>query len=624
MSEKEKIEALFNGFIKEGYDSNSKINQTELVQYLNNNSSEGKFDEVISNKLFQILNFDSENLISIKDFISGYIQFEEDIRNNVEELNIKLKKFQKEYDELVEKCKKYKEEKINSEGLCENAKISGEITDIDIQKKMKGIKEIIIKVIFNDKSEEFHFQLGDINNKEIDNKKFEFKPTSRKDYFEFIMQGLNNKDKIFDIGRKVFPLTDVDQEEYLVKIIVPEIENEEKIAAYINAKIILYWNDYKEYEKQKIKIQKKLNKLMIAVNKANNYLKKIREILGRLSNNNINWNDDFNNEKINIKEEDNQEKNYTLEFNNQKSIKLEVEFNNIKEIKMPEMRNQFELNKIKIKQKNEENQEQIVQEEENYEEENQEMMNQEEMNQEEMNQENMNQEEINQEEMNQEEINQEELANQEDHREIKVNENEVELTNEDNQRFMGITEGININKYSYNNINYVENQQQTSENKEIIERNEDRYSSEEALIRQSINKEISTQNILPQIVQEKVNDVIYDKNVITLPVIYGETKVTYLKEGDALNFDITNLNEEQNNNNNNQISKKENYYEINQKQKDYGTKVKKIDDYAQVTEIQKQIKGEENYMEVISEYNNNFQGENTQEIGYEEYKTTTY
>ena len=135
MSEKEKIEALFNGFIKEGYDSNSKINQTELVQYLNNNSSEGKFDEVISNKLFQILNFDSENLISIKDFISGYIQFEEDIRNNVEELNIKLKKVQKEYDELVEKCKKYKEEKINSEGLCENAKIYGEITDIDIQKK---------------------------------------------------------------------------------------------------------------------------------------------------------------------------------------------------------------------------------------------------------------------------------------------------------------------------------------------------------------------------------------------------------------------------------------------------------------------------------------------------------
>ncbi len=618
MSEKEKIDALFKGFTKKGYDSNSKINQEELLQYLNDSSNEGKFDQILSNKLFQVLNFDSDKIISIKDFISGYIQFEEDVRINVEQLNKKLKEEQNKYDQLIEKSKKYKEEKMNSEGLSENAKIYGEITDIDIQKKIKNIKEIIIKVIFNDKSEEIHFKMGDMSSGEMNNKKFEFKPTSRKDYFEFIMQGLNSKDEIFEIGRKVFPLTDVDQEEYLVQIVVPEKKNDEKIAAYINAKIILYWNDYKEYEKQKIKIQKKLNKLMLAVNKANNYLKKIREIFERLSNNNINWNDDFNNEKINIKEEDNQEKNYTLEFNNQKSIKLEVEFNNIKEIKMPEMRNQFELNKIKIKQKNEENQEQIAQEEENYEEENKEMMNQEEMSQEEMNQENMNQEEINQEDMNQEEINQEELANQEDYREIKVNENEVELTNEDNQRFMGITEGININKYSYNNINYVENQQQTSENKEIIERNEDRYSSEEALIRQSINKEISTQNILPQIVQEKVNEVIYDKNIITLPVIYGKTKITYLKEGDALNFDITNLTEQNNiivnEEQNNQISQVQNY-----NQKKYGTKVTKIQDYAQVTELQKNIN-----MYLNQENENNLKGQNIQSIGFEEYKTTNY
>ena len=602
MSEKEKIDALFKGFTKKGYDSNSKINQEELLQYLNDSSNEGKFDQILSNKLFQVLNFDSDKIISIKDFISGYIQFEEDVRINVEQLNKKLKEEQNKYDQLIEKSKKYKEEKMNSEGLSENAKIYGEITDIDIQKKMKSIKEIIIKVIFNDKSEEIHFKMGDMSSGEMNNKKFEFKPTSRKDYFEFIMQGLNNKDEIFEIGRKVFPLTDVDQEEYLVQIVVPEIKNDEKIAAYINAKIILYWNDYKEYEKQKIKIQKKLNKLIIAVNKARDYLKKIREIFGKLSFNDNDNNkliaydnyetinsrkkDENNSININItQEEDNQEKNYTLEFNNQKNVKLEVEFNNIKEIKVPETRNQYQsdLNKEEIIQKEEENQEQI---------------NQQEINQEEMNQEQINQEQINQEEIIQEEINQEE------------------------------NEGIDMNEYNNkNNINYEENQEENiikSENKETIERNKELLSSEEAIIRQSINKEITTHNILPQIVQEKVNDVIYDKNVITLPVIYGETKVTYLKEGDALNFDITNLNEEQNNNNNNQISKKENYYEINQKQKDYGTKVKKIDDYAQVTEIQKQIKGEENYMEVISEYDNNFQGESTQEIGYEEYKTTTY
>ena len=222
MSEKEKIDALFKGFTKKGYDSNSKINQEELLQYLNDSSNEGKFDQILSNKLFQVLNFDSDKIISIKDFISGYIQFEEDVRINVEQLNKKLKEEQNKYDQLIEKSKKYKEEKMNSEGLSENAKIYGEITDIDIQKKIKNIKEIIIKVIFNDKSEEIHFKMGDMSSGEMNNKKFEFKPTSRKDYFEFIMQGLNSKDEIFEIGRQIFPLTDVDQEEYLVQIVVPE------------------------------------------------------------------------------------------------------------------------------------------------------------------------------------------------------------------------------------------------------------------------------------------------------------------------------------------------------------------------------------------------------------------
>ena len=55
---------------------------------------------------------------------------------------------------------------------------------------------------------------------------------------------------------------------------------------------------------------------MIEVYKSNDYLKKSREIFGKLSNNNIDLNSDFNKEKINtrknnnIKEENNQEKNY--------------------------------------------------------------------------------------------------------------------------------------------------------------------------------------------------------------------------------------------------------------------------------------------------------------------------
>ena len=255
--QKAKIDSLFKGFANDEYNPSNKLDQTELIKYLNTHSSSGKYEEVLSNKLFQVLSFDSDNKISIIDFISGYLQFEEDIKKNAEKLNIKLSEKQKTYDELVEKCKRYKEEQLNSEGLSENAKVSGEITEVDIKRKLKGIKEIIIKVIFNDKKEEFHFQIGDINNSQMEHKKFEFKPTSRKDHFEFIMQGLNDKDKSFDIGSKVFPLTDVDtQEEYLVQIVVPEIDDEEKIAAYIKAKIILYWSNINitKYKESKRKI----------------------------------------------------------------------------------------------------------------------------------------------------------------------------------------------------------------------------------------------------------------------------------------------------------------------------------------------------------------------------------
>ena len=165
------------------------------------------------------------------------------------------------------------------------------------------------EVVFNDKNKEFHFKLGDNNKDDIEFKKFEFKPTSRKDHFEFIMKGITNKDKIFEIGRKVFPLNDVQSsEEYLVQIEVPEIEDEEKIAAYINAKIILYWNDI-SYEQRKKNMEIKINKLNVAITKAEEYLRKLKEIYGE-------------NTKTKNKKQVHKKKSYIVEFNNTKEVLL--------------------------------------------------------------------------------------------------------------------------------------------------------------------------------------------------------------------------------------------------------------------------------------------------------------
>ena len=348
---KAKIDSLVTGFTNDGYKSTNRIGQRELLEFLNKRTSTGLFDQILSEKLFQVLNLDHMSTLSVEELINGFLQFEEDIKRNAELFNMKLNQEQEIYANLEEQCRRYKSEKLNSEGLCENAKVYGEITDIDIKKKLEGIKEIIIKLIYNEKSEELHFKIGDINSNEMLNKSFEFKPTSRKDHFEFIMKGINDRNQIFDIGSKVFPLTDVNShEEYLVQIVVPELDNEEEVAAYIHAKIVLYWSDYKFYEKQRKKAESKLKKLTSAMNKAADYLRKIREIYGDLTKKKPDLIVDFNNEKLmqrkgtRLNVNFNNEKEamapggkYMVEFNNQREIKrssapIRVEFNNSKEV----------------------------------------------------------------------------------------------------------------------------------------------------------------------------------------------------------------------------------------------------------------------------------------------------
>ena len=335
---KAKIDSLVAGFFNTGYKSTSNINQSELIQFLNRRSSSGKFDPIISGKLFEVLSLDAMSTITVEEFINGFLQFEEEIQKNAEDFSIKLSKEEEIFSQIENDFKKYKES-LTADGLCENAKVSGEITEIDIQKKLEGIKEIIIKIIYNEKNEELHFKMGDISSNELEHKTFEFKPTSRKDHFEFIMKGINDRNQEFDIGKKIFDLSDINShEEYLVQIVVPEIDNEEIIAAFIKAKIVVFWSDYKKYEKQKKKAENKLKKLTIAKNKAEEYLKKIREIYGDLVKKQPDLIVDFNNEKLmqrkgaklnvnfnNTKEVEAPGSNYVVEFNNQKEVLIKQE-----------------------------------------------------------------------------------------------------------------------------------------------------------------------------------------------------------------------------------------------------------------------------------------------------------
>lgn len=380
-----KMDSLFDGFSKLGYKPNDNIGQNEILRFLNSRTSTGNFDPILSAKLFQILQLDQMSTISVSDFVNEYLQFEEEIKKNAELFIKNLNHEQENYSNLLEEFGKYKAEELNSEGMSENAKIFGEITDIDIKRKLEGIKEIIIKIIYNKDSKEIHFKIGDIHSSNLKHQSFKFKPTSRKDHFEFIMKGVNDKNHIFDIGSKVFPLNDVNShDEYYIHIVVPEIDNEQEVAAYIHAKIVLYWNDYKYYE-EKIRIEDiKLKKLTLAVNKATDYLKKVIEIFGDLTRKKLPFILDFNNEikrefhTVKIGHNKNQINNnnnnlkekaapagkaYLVEFNNLKKNKIvpyKVEFNNTKESFKPDQVAYDENNTLE----NENEQNEIIDEEE--------------------------------------------------------------------------------------------------------------------------------------------------------------------------------------------------------------------------------------------------------------------
>ena len=350
--QKIKFSSLIRSFENFGYKSGTRVGQREFRQFLNKKSSSGHFDDLLCNKLFEILSINNSSVIPIQEFVEGFLLFEEEVFRNAESFRIKFLKEEEIYKKILKQCELYRSQNLNAEGFCKNAKISGEITDIDIKKKLDGLKEIIILVIFNDSKEELHFKIGGqaTNIK----KSFEFRPSSRKDHFEFVMKGLNEKNVEFDIGSKIFPLDDItSQEEYFVQIVVPEIDNKEQVAAFINASILLYMSDYKYYEAMLRKQQKRMNKYKNAATKAAEYLRYVREIYGDLSLIKPDLIVDFNNEKLmqrkgaklnvnfnNAIEAQVPGSNFYVEFNNEREIKkkgvpLRVEFNNSKEVISP-------------------------------------------------------------------------------------------------------------------------------------------------------------------------------------------------------------------------------------------------------------------------------------------------
>ena len=567
-----------------GYDKKNRISRSELLLFLDRKSPDGKFDPALTEKLFQTLNLSNTSTISIEKFINGFSEFEDEIKKSAVSFNTKYSKEKELYDQVVEQLRKYQSEKSKEEDTSENAVLSGEIIDIDLKTKIEGIKEIIIKVILGEQEQEITQNVNGEEESEKENKFFEFKTSSKQDNLEFILQAKNDSGDITNIGSKAYSLEGINtQDEFLVAIGIPENANvedesnevEENLAAEIKAKISMLSSNLKYYNFQKRKEENKLRKLTTEVEQAEDYVKKVQDIYGGDSRNSVqtskkekseneeksrstnqklaeknNQDDNFNNRKIfefSISK-------YIVEFNSERydeiiSKGVEVDFNNTIKVASPIKLSQVDEEQnekdkeSENKEQNEENEnEQVEQENENeqVEQENEQVEQNEQEEQEQIEQ-NENQNELVEQNMN-------ELVAQNGNIEENQNDQRFEDLLYSNKTSLNFDENqiTNENENEYvdqNNINLGEYNQGENINSELLQgygdiiHNEQNYSFvNKAVVNESTNKVLVQESTLPlKYLPEKVNKVIVDSNVGTLPLIIGRKSVTYSTGYDNMN-----------------------------------------------------------------------------------------
>ena len=334
-----KYNELLNEFENYGYSKNNLLSLSELSLFLDRKSPKNKFNSTLLQKLYKFLNLNEYSIITVSKFISGFFLFNEKLEKRKEELKVEYFKEKENFENLKNKCNKYKKKKFNEEGFRENAKLIGEIIVTNFSFNLQGIKEIIIKIQYGKQEKEIIQKIDQI---EIDNKNFEFKASSKKDNLIFILLTKDDLNKITEISSQIYSSQDIpENESTLIQIDIPSNENKENYIAEIKAKISLIKSNYEYYNILKEKEEQKLNKLIFDFEEAEKNIKKLEYIYldkKKIKVNEVNNQEVKDNIKRLSKETFEFPKNkFVIEFNNERIDSYEesdykVNFNNEKKI----------------------------------------------------------------------------------------------------------------------------------------------------------------------------------------------------------------------------------------------------------------------------------------------------
>lgn len=257
----EKVEALIQKFKKMDKDADGSLTKSEVSTFLKQNSNpKNPFDPRFEKELLKYLGYSNEvNEITVETFIDGFLNMDKMMQNKLLKINSEIPIIENKLEESKKECIQYRDEKLNSEGFCENSRILFTIVDIDMDESIQDMRTISIILKYNNNQKVIEFSPGRFDEQEKE--RVEFKPQRKSDAFHILLRGTDEKGNQRDFGEQKLNLEpNENQEEYELEILIPGLADEKTILAKIKANILFYYSDYVYYENKMKQVKKELSK----------------------------------------------------------------------------------------------------------------------------------------------------------------------------------------------------------------------------------------------------------------------------------------------------------------------------------------------------------------------------
>ena len=131
--------------VDKNHDDN--IDENELLEFLQRKGKDVNQDTL--NKLFKTLDFDHNGTISINEFIRSYLKNLSELEVYLQELEKNISDSKEEERKVTVELENYKNEKVNNEGLSENAHLQVNVSKVEVQDFRNNFENIQVKIVLD-------------------------------------------------------------------------------------------------------------------------------------------------------------------------------------------------------------------------------------------------------------------------------------------------------------------------------------------------------------------------------------------------------------------------------------------------------------------------------------------